>query len=576
MGKHNWRPDAGAGPTQNAAYGPERVGRTYDSKLSTTRHRWAQYAQAGYSNDTVTAPFLAHHQALVEHQTRARHGAVERPRRTTAAIAWPDDEDTLEIRIPDRSWREAMTWDHDPSVDANSETIEFATQKPAEDSGEQGSSIVRLLFAAGGARLLVLPVTGLCNLAIARLVTKAVGIDQFGVVMLVATLCQLLMFADLGTGAAVATARAQAGPDGGIERFRGTALTAMRTTIVSGLALSFIAVMLGVLGLWPMLLGVTDPALISSVNLSSVLALSAFAAALPFAVGEAILRGAGRIHEAVLFQGVAAPVALVLTVVFKQLSAAPIAYALVLPLGALIATVGCALRAFAVDRTAVTGLVRKVPRIRRFRGLPIAGTAVPMFVVMIGLPIALQSDRIVLAHRLDSESLANYSYAAQLYTPLWSVISVAALALWPHFAAGADDGSSLRKGWMTGMAILGSGGVAAGLCFLIFARFVIGWMSDGQSHPTSSLLIAFALLLIVQAVHVTSGILLIKPGQLRFQAACVIALVVANLPLSWLLAPPLGAAGPVFASAITVFACQLVPGVLLAWRSTRQMGKAHD
>lgn len=76
-----------------------------------------------------------------------------------------------------------------------------------ETSGQSSGlkSIGKLLIAAGGARLIVLPLTGLCNLAIARIVTQAVGIEQFGVVMLVATLCQLLMFADLGTGAAVAS-----------------------------------------------------------------------------------------------------------------------------------------------------------------------------------------------------------------------------------------------------------------------------------------------------------------------------------------------------------------------------------
>ncbi len=433
-----------------------------------------------------------------------------------------------------------------------------------------GTSVGRMLLAAGGARLFVLPLTGLCNLAIARLVTQAVGIDQFGVVMLVATLSQLLMFADLGAGAAVATARARTGETAdGVDHFRGTTLTALRTTLVSGAVLGLIAVLLGVAGAWPWMLGGVQPELASSLNVAAVLALSAFAVTMPFAVGEAVLRGSGRMHEAVWLQGTSPPAALLLTLILRQFDAPPLAYALVLPVGALFAAVCCALRAGAVDSQALRGLITKVARPRQFPGRAIAATAVPMFIVMIGLPIALQSDRIIISHRLDATALANYSYAAQLYLPLWSVASTAALALWPRFAAGTADRVALRQGWRTGLLILSGVGAAMAVCFLVFAPMVIDWMSDGQATAPRSLLIAFALLLLVQSMHVTTGILLIAPDMLRFQAVCVVALVLTNLPLSWVLTPSLGVAGPVLASAITVLVCQLIPGVIAALRITR-------
>ena len=440
-----------------------------------------------------------------------------------------------------------------------------------EPKGAPGlASMGRVLAVVGGARILVLPLTGLCNLAIARLVTEAVGIDQFGVVMLVATLSQLLMFADLGTGAAVATARAQASEtEGGLDNFRGTALTAIRTTLVSGAFLGVGAAAVGVIGAWPSILGFENDRLASSLNVAAVLALSAFAVALPFAVGEAVLRGGGRMHEAVLLQGIAPPTALVLTIVLRQIDAPALAYALVLPVGALLAAICCAVRAWTVDRESVRSLISRALRPRRFPGLPIAATAVPMFVVMIGLPIALQSDRIIIAHRLDPASLSNYSYASQLYLPLWSVVSIAALAMWPHFASGAQDRAALRKGWLTGLLILSGTGAVMAACFLLLARYLIGWMSAGQGTPSWSLLTAFAALLVVQSIHVTTGILLIAPDKLRFQAFCVVALVITNVPLSWVLTPMLGAAGPVYASAITVLMCQLIPGVIIAARATR-------
>lgn len=443
------------------------------------------------------------------------------------------------------------------------------TDRGDEAGGRRLSSIGRVLLAAGGARLLVLPLTGLSNLLIARLITQAVGIDHFGVVMLVATLSQLLMFADLGAGAAVATSRAQLDGAADPDAFRGTMLTAVRTTLVSAAILGSGAGLLGALGAWPALLGFTGAGLASSLNVSAVLALSAFAVALPFALGEAVLRGGGRTHQAVLLQGISPPTALLLTVLFTRIDAPPLAYALVLPLGALVAAICCAVRAWTLDSAALRGLLRAVLRPRRYPGRPIAATAVPMFVVMIGLPIALQSDRLIIAHRLDAQSLADYSYAAQLYIPLWSVVSVAALALWPHFATGSTDRAALRRGWLTGLGLLSTAGVLIAGGYLLFARYLIDWMSDGQGQAGWSLLAAFAALMVVQCVHVTTGILLIAPDKLRFQAVCVVALVITNLPLSWVLTPPLGAAGPVYASAITVLVCQLIPGVVVAAHATR-------
>lgn len=102
------------------------------------------------------------------------------------------------------------------------------------DPSKRGqTSVSRVLLASGSARIVTLPVTGVANLVIARWVTQAVGVEQFGEVMLISTLSQLVVFADLGAGAAVATARAQMRADpASTERFHRTLLTALRTVLV--------------------------------------------------------------------------------------------------------------------------------------------------------------------------------------------------------------------------------------------------------------------------------------------------------------------------------------------------------
>jgi O-antigen/teichoic acid export membrane protein len=436
--------------------------------------------------------------------------------------------------------------------------------------------IWRLLLASGGARVVVLPLSALCGLIVARLTTLAVGIDQFGAVMLVAMLSQLLPFADLGAGAAVATGRARAHESAsGTEEFQRTMLTAIRTTACAAVVLGIAATVIGLLGVWPTLLGLHDSHFGAGANTAAVLTLVAFSVSIPFALGADILRGSGRSHEAVLIAGVSGPASLAITAVLYVLKAPALAYALPIPLAVLLGYILSAMRARHTDRRIVSGLLRKVFSPRRFPGRAISATALPMFAVMIGLPLALQSDRIVLSYRVDPASLSDYAYVAQLYTPLFSVITVAGVALWPHFAAGNQTPGALRKSWLTGMKILGAAGAVAAMGFLLLSPIAIHWMSAGTAHPGWSLLLAFAALLVVQSLQMATGVLLISPEQLRFQAACVLVLVITNLPLSWVLAGMIGPSGPVWASVITVAACQTVPAIIVATRATSSRAAAR-
>ncbi|MGO4441822.1 lipopolysaccharide biosynthesis protein [Mycobacterium sp. 2YAF39] len=429
-------------------------------------------------------------------------------------------------------------------------------------------SIGRLLLVSGGARLIVLPVTALAQVLVARIITSAVGIEQFGVVMLVATLSMpLAQAADLGAGPAVSTARAQV-DESGEEQFRRTMLTAMRATLLSAAVLCLAAVVLALLNAWPSLLGVHGVQFGRGLDVAAALTLVTFAIGIPFSLGANVLRGSGRMHQATVLAAVSAPVSLALTVGLYLLHAPTLAYALAIPIGGLVSLMCGALAVRRTDAGFVKGLLSQVFRRDRFPGMPIWATAAPWIVVQLGLPLALYSDRIVLSHRVDLTSLSNYSYAAQLYLPLESVVVVAALALWPHFAVEKQTTATRRKTWLTSLAILGAAGVIAAIGFVLLSPFVIGWMSTGAATPPTSLLAAFGLLLVVQSLHVSQGIMLITPKGLRFQAVCVVALVVTNLPLSWVLAPILGPAGPVLASALTVAVCQLIPGLIVANRIT--------
>ena len=102
--------------------------------------------------------------------------------------------------------------------------------------------------------------------------------------------------------------------------------------------------------------------------------------------------------QAVLLTGLATPLALLIAVLLHAAGVTSFAYALAIPLGALIA---CALTAVAASRrtrSMLHGVVLQALRPKRFPGLPILATAAPWFVVMLGLPVALQTDRSASPH----------------------------------------------------------------------------------------------------------------------------------------------------------------------------------
>ncbi len=78
----------------------------------------------------------------------------------------------------------------------------------------------------------------------------------------------------------------------------------------------------------------------------------------------------------------------------------------------------------------------------RSEGERVFDTAWPMLVQMIALPLAMQSNRLILSHVSSVDELATYSLASQMYNPIFSVSIAASMALWPVFARARSRGES--------------------------------------------------------------------------------------------------------------------------------------
>lgn len=430
--------------------------------------------------------------------------------------------------------------------------------KAASERQNIVSSVMRTLGTSAAARLLTLPVTAIATVVTTYLLVKEIGVESYAYVVLVGSLFQLIPFADLGLGAAVVSAtakRMQSRQNAAIAL--ATAHRAFRTLASSAVILAALAVAIGLCGFWPSLLGL-PPSLSTSAQWAIAIVLLPFAISIPFGIGQRILIGEGKNHIVALV-GIAGPIVATLTTfALLRLHSDPLVLGMATPVGILLVSIICFVIALKASRwTLKDVLVRRSSQ----RKPKLWNAAIPMLIISITVPLAMQSDRLVLSHFSKALELSEYSVAAQMYVPCFSIISMAAAALWPIFSRSGSASSAL---WAKAFATLASGGLILAVFFVALVGPVSALITENKLSVGLDLAAAFGSLLIVMACHQTSAVLLTSPSHLGFQAVCSTIMLVTNLALSILLAPLLGASGVVWASVISVFIAQLIPCVVKA------------
>jgi O-antigen/teichoic acid export membrane protein len=414
-------------------------------------------------------------------------------------------------------------------------------------------SAARVVVGGSAARILTLPFGSAATAATAAVTIHAVGKADYGYVSLIGTLFLLLPFADLGLAAAVTNATSVAHID---DEHREQALRVIWRVLVRLAAVAAVLIALScaaaAFGLWSVVLG--TPARLTSSNWATAAALCAFAVSVPFGIGQRALVGLGRVAEMTVISASAPVTTLVVTAALVVLGA-PAMYLGIAPAVAIL--ISNAVMWFRVmSRLGVT-----VGDLRRARGAntSLRSTATSYFVVGLGIPIALQTDRMILSQFSTAAALSEYALVAQMYTPALSVVTSGALALWPAYRR---DSAQARHLWISALRVLFLFGCTIGVTFFLLAPIVGRWVSGGDISPSLGLTGAFAALLVVMAVHQPSALLLTDARGLRFQAFCVPIMAVVSVALSIVLARSLGATGPVLGSLIAVFAIMLIPGIL--------------
>ncbi|SDE15532.1 lipopolysaccharide biosynthesis protein [Rhodococcus tukisamuensis] len=405
-------------------------------------------------------------------------------------------------------------------------------------------------------RIVGTPVVAALGLVNTAVIVRETGEAVFGLVSLVATVTLLFPFADLGIGAVVLNASASLLGAGRDAHEVDVIRRAYRVLFVVAAALVLVALAVMAVDGWGSLIGFSSgPDDRWAITVAVVL----FALTIPAGLGVRILIGIDRNQLATLVLMSSAAFSLMLTLLLYACGVDGIWYALsalggVLA-GHLIGT-AAALRLSGLGWSAFAPVSDSSAHTRLLEG------SLWLFLVGVGLPVGLQTGRILLSHLSTPAELSEYALMAQMYGVGWSVLSTAGMAYWPVFVKRRGAAETTVRIWWRLTAAFTAFATIAAVGMTTLAPWVASILSGGRIEVSAALALAFGVLLVAQSMHLPASVLLTRPNEARWQACWIAAMATASLGVGVVVAGPFGAVGVVCAAALGVLAAQVLPDLL--------------
>ncbi|WP_237569235.1 lipopolysaccharide biosynthesis protein [Mycolicibacterium lacusdiani] len=414
----------------------------------------------------------------------------------------------------------------------------------------------RASLAAPMYRLAGTPITVALGLLNTAIVVRETGAAVFGLVALVATVTLLFPFADLGIGASVISASARLRGPNADPAAADVVRRGFRVLLGVAGAVVVVAVVIMSLDGWATVIGFASG---PQDRWAVTVAVCLFGMTLPAGLGVRILIGIDRNPLATVVLMSCPAFALGLTLLLFSARVDGIWY-VTSSLGGLLAgqLLGCvlALRLSGLGSSAFS------PVRGASTGTPLLAGSMWLFVVGLGLPIGLQTGRVILAHLSTPEQLAEYSLLAQMYAACWSVLSAAGLAYWPIFVRRRTETAETIAMWRRLTTSFAALAALAAAAMWLLGPWAAEVLSGGEIEVTAWLALAFGALLIGQAMHLPATVLLTLPAEARWQAFWTIVMAVASIGLGCAVAPGYGAVGVVVAAALAIVVAQVVPALI--------------
>lgn len=420
---------------------------------------------------------------------------------------------------------------------------------------------MRTILYSALARILGFVPQGVAILVTSHLIIKNYGLEAFSSYALIVSVMLLIPLNNLGAGASVTQAVAAHGV--GDDVSLRTGVTAVRVLGISGLVVTAVALVLGLLDLWPRLLGNS-----SGANAFVAAAIIIYGLSFVPGLGQAVFLATGRNHLTIAIQVFISVLGAVFVWVVHTADLDSRLIVVIPSFAVLLVN----WTSFAVSQR-ITGFrwgtaLRRAPFRSRYAGERVRSLAVPMLITSLALPLAFLSDRLVLSQVSTDAQLARYALVLQLFAPVTGLIVATAQPLWPMFTRARVEG---RSGPAMRLVL---GGFLGGT-FVVSAALVLladplgRLISDDKISLGYGLPALAACVTLLQAVAMPVAMSLVDPKGARLVATTTVITVPVNLFFSVQLAQEWGAEGPLASMLVVGLVVQIIPWVIFSIRRSR-------
>ena len=397
-----------------------------------------------------------------------------------------------------------------------------------------------------------------CGVITTRMILGETDIQHYALYSLLITIPSLLTFTDLGSGAVLVNAVATSDDIRTDRRLRLQITSVGRVLLIFATGLMLINTVLLVTGGWRALFG--DAGAIPGAALAAFLCVTLFSLSITLGVWFRILLGQRRNHIVILVQGMISPVTL--GGVWLMLTFGGRDFDSYLAIASYGASLFSAIVGFALVTRSTAPLIpdalRMLLRFRSVRGVRVMDVGWPMLAQMVTYPIAVGSQRYVLAQFGTPTDVAEYGVAGQVFFALNGLVMAAGVALWPQFARLRHKGE-LRRGPFL-LSLIFAGAIAAAT-FLVWwvSPWLFGFITQGELEVRTLTIFAFGcMIMLTAAVYPLGMFIMDKPG-IRFQVLPSLAMASVSIILSLVLTPLLGIVGPLIGVSFALIVCQIIP-----------------
>jgi O-antigen/teichoic acid export membrane protein len=402
------------------------------------------------------------------------------------------------------------------------------------------------------------------------LVVGYLGSERYGMWLTMSSLVAALGPLDLGIGLGLLTVVSDAyGRDDREAARRAISTAGAMLTAIAAVTVVVFAIVYFLIP-WARLFNVSTPIAVSEAGPAAAVLFGAFALGMPLGiVGQVqMAHQAGYISSAWAIAGNLGSFACLIAIVVLHGSLPLLVLALTC-----VSLIAAALNGWFLFRRQRPWLMPRLRDVdlRAARGLLKTGSF--FIVLQLAALVAYQLDNFVIAQILGASAVPEYAIPSKLFFLAPSLLAFVLVPLWPAYRESIARGDpawvkrTLRRSILLAAAV----NIPSTLVLLIAGPFLLHLWVGNAVHPTMLLMLGLGTWTILNTLNGPFAMLFNGANVIGFQAACAIAMAIANVSISIILVQHIGVAGAVYGSVIAQIVFVLIPGVWYMRRLMRRL-----